>query len=563
VSALGALLAAKLRATGHAVAAVRKESRLKVAFVALAATLLWLGAFAIARGSFRFLDRFGRELLGTPDVSLVALLVPRVLSVFALVLLVMLTFSSALLAYAGLYRSREAAFLATTPIPHRTLILTVLVDVTFFSSWSTAYLGSPVLLAYGLVRHVPWPLYVTAIVGFVPFVMIPAAVGTVCALLVAGWVGRLPRRGMAVAGVVVALASFSVLREQLRTPEFRESLNPTALVELAGQADRALLPSFWYKQAVLAAGEGLHGEVVFHALLLLANALLGFWLAAEVGHRLWFGGWSAAAGGQRQGRVALARSARVLERALGWLPPASRWLSLKDILQFARDPAQWSQVAIFFGVLGVYIANMKTSYHGYGEGFWQSWITMLNTVACLLVLATLTTRFVFPLLSLEGRRFWLLGLAPLPRRTLVLHTFRFSVATTSVVTLGLAFLSSWRLQLPLPTFGLTLFTVAAASIALSGLAVGLGSVFPNFNEDNPGRIVSGMGGTLTFILSAAYVVVVAGAQTYALRWSRMAHQSTLSLRSALVATAIILLATTIATLVPLKLGIRALERTEL
>ena len=41
--------------------------------------------------------------------------------------------------------------------------------------------------------------------------------------------------------------------------------------------------------------------------------------------------------------------------------------------------------------------------------------------------------------------------------------------------------------------------------ALSGLAVGLGALFPNFQEDNPSKIVSGFGGTLCLVTSFIYI----------------------------------------------------------
>jgi hypothetical protein len=45
VSPLAALVVAKLRSGGHALAAVHRESQLKVAVVAGAAAALWLGFF--------------------------------------------------------------------------------------------------------------------------------------------------------------------------------------------------------------------------------------------------------------------------------------------------------------------------------------------------------------------------------------------------------------------------------------------------------------------------------------------------------------------------------------
>jgi len=45
------------------------------------------------------------------------------------------------------------------------------------------------------------------------------------------------------------------------------------------------------------------------------------------------------------------------------------------------------------------------------------------------------------------------------------------------------------------------------SASLSGLAVGLGALFPNFKEDNPSKIVSGFGGTLCLVVSFIYISV--------------------------------------------------------
>ncbi|HEV3027477.1 MAG TPA: hypothetical protein VG457_07875, partial [Planctomycetota bacterium] len=49
-------------------------------------------------------------------------------------------------------------------------------------------------------------------------------------------------------------------------------------------------------------------------------------------------------------------------------------------------------------------------------------------------------------------------------------------------------------------------------LGLSGLAVGLGAIYPNFTEDNPSKIVSGFGGTLNLVMSLIFVLAVLGAQ---------------------------------------------------
>jgi hypothetical protein len=134
MSPFGAILVAKLRTTGHSLASVRRESKLKVALVATSVVALWVGAFALAKLALQALDRFGVGLLGGADLSLVELLIPRALSIFALVLFVLLVFSNALLTHATLYRSPEVLPLLAGPLSFRTLFLARFVEIVTFSS---------------------------------------------------------------------------------------------------------------------------------------------------------------------------------------------------------------------------------------------------------------------------------------------------------------------------------------------------------------------------------------------------------------------------------------------
>lgn len=563
MSEIGALALAKVRSLGHRLAGVRHESRLKVAFVAVGITGLWLVAFAATWGAFRFVDRYGTELLGGAPLSLVELLLPRLIAVLALVLLVMLTFSSALLAYSTLYRSREVAYLLTTPASLRAVVLSRFVEVAFFASWASAFLGSPVVVAYGLVRHAPWPFYVAAAAAFVPFVTIPAAAGTAAAMAAARVLPRLPRWALPGGGAALLAAAYALFRARIGDSALREAVDVTTLLALSGRAENPWLPSFWACEGVLAAARGDGQEATFLLLLLLANAALAVLLVAELAQRGLYAGWERVASASRPGRER--RGLGLLERALAPVPSATRALLVKDVRVFLRDPAQWAQALVFFGVLALYVANLKVPVRGYGAEFWRSFITLLNTVASLLVLATLTTRFVFPLVSLEGRRFWILGLAPLSVRQLLAEKLLLAATTTATVTGTVALLSAWRLRLPPGQLVFSVATVLLASVALSALAVGLGSLYPDFEAENPSRIVSGLGGTLTFLLSLAYVVAVGIAETVVLQWPHVGRHlggPRAYPRALLLASASIVAVSAVAAWLPMRLGLSNLERVE-
>jgi ABC-2 type transport system permease protein len=72
---------------------------------------------------------------------------------------------------------------------------------------------------------------------------------------------------------------------------------------------------------------------------------------------------------------------------------------------------------------------------------------------------------------------------------------------------SLTVISSLLLHLPWQKVTAFALAIALMSAALSGLAVGLGALFPNFKEDNPSKIVSGFGGTLCLVVSFLYITI--------------------------------------------------------
>src|SRR5205823_3892492 len=104
----------------------------------------------------------------------------------------------------------------------------------------------------------------------------------------------------------------------------------------------------------------------------------------------------------------------------------------------------------------------------------RSGISLLNLGATALLLCTYTSRFIYPMLSLEGRKFWILGLLPLRRERLLWGKFAFSATGALVIAEFLVVLSDVMLEMPVLAVLLHALTVAVLAIGLSGLSVGLG-----------------------------------------------------------------------------------------
>ena len=561
---LGALLWAKLRIARNLIASVQHESKLKVAVVSVAAVLLWVGAFYGFYRGFLWLQECGvaprRDTLGLGDI-----IMARLLSVFSLALFFMLLFSNVYIAYSTLYRSREVAYLIQAPVPIHVLFLARFVECVFFSSWASAFLGSPLILAYGITTQAPLTFYFAATAFYVPFVTVPAALGSLVAMGLVCLFPRLPRAAVIAFVAVTVGALFVYLRTRFNVSRLAEdALLPTVLQAMS-RTQSPLLPSYWASRGVLDAAERDYGSTVYHFLLLLSNALMLSWGAAWVASRAYYPGWSLLTGSvQSRSRTVAWRLMDGADRLLVLVRQPARALVSKDIRLFWRDPTQWSQFVIFFGVMAVYIANLRNTWSQMYSDVYRSWVACLNIGACTLILATLTSRFVFPLVSLEGRRIWVLGLAPITFRQLMWQKFWLSVFTTSAFTIGLVVFSCLRLRVDAVPFVVAVYSIVVTNFGLSGLAVGLGSLYPNFHEDNPARIVSGMGGTLNFLLSMAYLVLVVGAETLILQWRVLErYASPGAFWWALSAVfAFVTFLSAAATLIPMRLGLRNLEAAE-
>ena len=114
-------------------------------------------------------------------------------------------------------------------------------------------------------------------------------------------------------------------------------------------------------------------------------------------------------------------------------------------------------------------------------------VSFLNLAVVGLLLSTFTTRFVYPMISLEGRRFWILGLLGVRRETLLWGKFLFAAGGAIVPCSGLVLLSDLMLRVsPLILFSHQL-TCLVFCLGLAGIAVGLGAWLPNLREESPSR----------------------------------------------------------------------------
>ena len=238
----------------------------------------------------------------------------------------------------------------------------------------------------------------------------------------------------------------------------------------------------------------------------LANLGIGAWLTLFAGAGLIAeasGLWQRLAASQKS-----ASSRSVLERLISWVPfvaASTRALLIKDIRIFWRDTSQWLQSLVLFGILGVYMMNLRYFTQQFTSDYWLYVVAYMNLAACALNLATLTTRFVYPQFSLEGKRLWIVGMAPMGLARVVLVKLGLAVAVSTMISLPLIILSGRMLNLPAAEIAYFSGGILIMLLTLNSLAISMGVLYPNLREENPSKIVSGFGGTFCLVLSFIYI----------------------------------------------------------
>lgn len=500
-------------------------------------------------------------------------LLDRMFYLFFAFLFLMLMFSHLVIGYSSFFRSRETEWWLTLPMPSLAVFGLKAVETMVLASWAFGFLSVPLLGAYGVARGAPPGFYLATVCLSVPFVVVSGFPSMVILLLVAGMTRR-ARLTLMTLGAAGVCALAWIIARPMAEAGMEQTEITAALDQLMNNARLAMhpaLPSAWLARSLLAAASGVPSAARQEMVALGATAAAAAWSTFVVAVCAYPAAYSAvqSRGGGRRIVTGLARRRRSWPaRPLPWLPGVpgpDRALALKDLRTFMRDPAQWSQFAIFFGLLGFYILNLRNVPYDLENPFWINTISFLNLGAASMTLSTLTTRFVFPQFSLEGRRLWIVGMAPIGLRRVLWQKFALSVGGTVVITLALIVLSCSILRVSGLTYAMSVGTVILMSLGLSGLAVGLGALYPNFREDNPSRIVSGFGGTLCLLLSLLYVTLTVALQAFPMHYQvtrRLFAPETFRGILALVWLAIGAM-TILCGLVPMLLASRAVARLEI
>lgn len=530
------------------------RNRTRLSLLIFLGLLFWTAVFGIL---FRMLVYFR----GIPEIG--PLLAGKLLSLIFLSFFGVLILSNIVSALSTFFLARDLDMVNSAPVDWLDLYIARLLETMTVSSWMVALMAAPIFTAYGLVYHGGIVFPVLVVVAFIPFLVIPAVIGSVLTLVLVNiFPARRTREILALVTVIAAggvALLFRLLRpEQLARPEGFRSL--VEFIALLKGPTSPWLPSEWLQSALMGWLRNEPEILPFYLLWTTAGVVIV--IGALLHSRMYTVGFSRAQESSAGNKGSGARA--FLPTLLSPLGLVRKELLLKEIRLFFRDTTQWSQLILLAVLVIVYVFNVRFLPLGRGgiNFLLANIVPFLNIAIAGFVLASIAARFIFPGVSLEGRTLWLLRSSPLPMRELLWAKYWVGTAPLLVLAVAIMFITNVLLDVSSFMMTVSIFSIVFLTFAVSGLALGFGTFFPQFESENAAQIPTSFGGLLFMMSSVALigaVITVEGRPVYIYLLAKSIRGATIYVPEMIVGFGLAALICIAATLIPIRLALRRME----
>ncbi len=481
----------------------RGEQRwLYIAFGIMAA-LFWVGLFALMTWmiqEFWLISGLG------------PVLARKFLDILLAAVFSMLAFSNVITAMSVFYLSADLELILALPVSRTTFHYARFLDSLVQASWMMVLFGLPVFCAAGFVANAGWTYYATIAVAVPALMVIATCFGAINAtLLVNVFPAHRTRDLLVLAALGMLAAAFVFIRalrpEQLADAERFQDL--AAYMATVNVPAPRLFPSRWASEVM---GSALLNSPIpmLELALLIAGAGAGLAVARWATQRGFDGGWSLS----QEARAARFHGTALFDTLASVLPKAWRPIAAKELRVLARDPSQWSQVFLLVGLCAVYLVSVQAlplnAIRGQAGQLLRDILTFLNLGMGGFVMAAIAGRFQFTAISREGKSWWVLRGAPVDPLVVLRAKSAFGIVPMilvgEVVSVGGGILLDAR---PAMLVGEGILVVVLAW-GISGLAIAMGAIWPDFNAENTARAASSPAAVFFMVMAMALVMGVMG-----------------------------------------------------
>jgi ABC-2 type transport system permease protein len=270
-----------------------------------------------------------------------------------------------------------------------------------------------------------------------------------------------------------------------------------------------LLPNHWVADALYWISTGKYSAASWSVYLLVIISLIFFLFALYLSRKWFYKSWLTFLNFSNELKAKKRdqpNSSFSLEKDSA-LKPKHEALVKREILMFIRDPSQWSHFLVMTFLITIFvlsISNIDLLILNAYNIYLKTLIYLIIYLFIVFLIASMSLRFIFPLVSLEGEAIWKIRSAPLDYKKLML--IRLTIYFTVIFVIGqiLNFVSNYQFSIVLAA--ISQLNTAFITLTLVSFNFGMGAAYANYKEKNPIRVASSQGASFTFLFTLIYLV---------------------------------------------------------
>jgi len=451
-------------------------------------------------GIFLFFYRF--FLFLAPIEVIGEVIADKIISYSFFIFTLLLFMSNGITALSTMYDSMELDYLHSTPLQPFCIFSLKLIETIFYSSWATLIGGFPIVFSYLLAFSTFHLRTLLIILPLFAFITIPSGLG-VSIIIILKKIN--PYWTIKQLATVLACLSVFFVFIYIKTTPYSFSVPDTLNLEALNQFIQGLkvsnpyFPNEWFYKCTSALADNDFKIFTKNLILLFSGSLISISIAFLFSNLFYRTSWMSSSNNSGSFLIHKKLMANKLPKILN--------IMQKDIKIFLRSPLQWSQLMIIGVLLIVYTFSLRRTPLYVRDPFWLSFLALINTGFIGYITATLSLRFVYPAISLEGRNWWNVRSVPLSPE-LILHSksILFFIINLFIAEFVIIF-SNYILVKYILIVILSAILSAIFSLVSVYLNVSMGTLFADFRETNPAKIASGGGGLLTAAVNLSYIAL--------------------------------------------------------
>ncbi len=450
------------------------------------------------------------------NVKIGSFLLHRFVLVVLFIFFIAINVGNMVVSFSTLYKSKEVFHLITKPISFTKLFLIKFLDNFFYSSTTLLLIITAVLLGYGFYFNLGLWFYPFALFLLIlPFMFTAGSAGVIILLIVLRLSGKWGIKKVLITVGLIYLASvisFYFISNPIKLVERVFDYYPN-IDQYFGFLESGLvkyLPNYWIAESLYWISENKIDRAIPFVYANLITSIFIFGITLFLARIWYYETWLTSL----KVNAELKNKGNQNKQFFGFhkeslLNGFDESIVKREFLLFFREPSQWLHLLVMMFLITIFISSISgidiIILKAYNE-YLKTLIYLIVSLFNVFLVASLSLRFVFPLISLEGEALWKIRSAPINFNDLLLKRLIIYFVLIFFIGQLISFFSNF--QFPVMLSIIAQINAALTTVTLISLNFGMGGIFANYKEKNAIRLASSQGASITFLFTLLYLVMI-------------------------------------------------------